>query len=58
MKGEVDPALPRIDWYVNGKKYLSAEWPYTAFFNLTKGKHKIEMVGGDMRSDAIEIEVR
>jgi hypothetical protein len=58
LKGEVDPALPYIDWYVDGKKYVRAEWPYKAFFNLQKGKHKIEMVGGDMRSDPIEIEVR
>lgn len=58
LKGEVDPALPFIDWYVNGEKYVQAEWPYQAFFNLQKGKHTIEMVGGNMRSDAIEIEVR
>lgn len=58
LKGEVDPALPFIDWYVDGKKYVQAEWPYKTFFNLKKGKHTIEMVGGDMRSDPIEIEVR
>ena len=58
LKGEVDPTLPWIDWYVDGKKYTRAEWPYHASFKLKKGKHKIEMVGSGMRSDAVEIEVK
>ena len=58
LKGEVDPTLPYIDWYIDGEKYVRAEWPYTALFTLSKGKHRIEMVGGEMRSDPVEIEVR
>ncbi|MCG8697040.1 MAG: penicillin-binding protein 1C [Bacteroidales bacterium] len=58
LKGESNPALPYVDWFVDGEKYTRAEWPYTSHFKLKKGKHTIEMVKGDMRSDKVEIEVR
>lgn len=58
LKGEVDPPVPYIDWYINNQRYERVEWPYQANFTLRKGKHTIEMRAGNRKSDAIRIEVR
>lgn len=58
LRGEVDPTLPEIAWLIDGTKIATVSWPYDANWPMTKGKHRIEMSGGGMRSDPIEIEVQ
>jgi penicillin-binding protein 1C len=58
LKGESDPPLPYIHWTIDGKNFTKTEWPYTAAWPLSKGKHQIRMSGGGMISDPVEIEVR
>ncbi len=58
FKGEVNPRLHEISWFIDGKKFTTTEWPYKASWPLKKGKHSIKMVGGGMESDKVDIEVR
>jgi penicillin-binding protein 1C len=58
LNGEVDPALPEITWLVDGEKVAAAAWPYEAIWPMNKGTHRLEMIGGGMRSDPIEFEIR
>lgn len=58
LRGEVNPALPEISWIVDGQTAASVGWPYEASWPLRKGRHRLEMVSDDMRSDPVEFEVR
>jgi hypothetical protein len=57
LRGEVDPFLPEVDWLMDGKKIATVSWPYETDWQLTRGKHRLEMAGGGMKSDPVEFEV-
>jgi hypothetical protein len=42
---------------IDGKHFATAAWPYDASWPLQKGRHRIEMISGDMRSELVEFEV-
>ena len=58
LGGEVNSALPQVACLVDGREVASASWPYQADWQLRKGLHTLEMVGGGMRNEAVEFEVR
>lgn len=58
LKGESDPPVNTIAWEINGNVIARAQWPYTATWKLSRGRHEIRMSGGGMRSDPVEIVVR
>ncbi|MBL1276384.1 MAG: penicillin-binding protein 1C [Ectothiorhodospiraceae bacterium] len=39
---QVSPAVKQITWYVNGKPYKNADYPYNVRLPLTSGKHIIQ----------------
>jgi penicillin-binding protein 1C len=58
LGAEVNPALPKATWLVDGKELASVGWPYQARWQLARGKHRLEVVAGNKRSDSVEIEVQ
>jgi hypothetical protein len=58
LRGEVHPALPEIGWLVDGQQFAIVGWPYEATWQLTPGRHRLQMVAGHRSSDPVEFEVR
>jgi penicillin-binding protein 1C len=58
LGAEVDPALPKATWLVDGRELAAVPWPYGANWPLARGKHRLELLAGNRRSDPVEIEVR
>ncbi len=56
--GEVEPAVAEVTWLVDARQVASVAWPYEASWPLARGRHRLEMVAGGRRSDAVEFEVR
>lgn len=42
LRAVVEPSVPQIVWYVDGRPFLVADHPYTARWPLTPGDHVIE----------------
>jgi penicillin-binding protein 1C len=42
LRAVVNPVVPQLVWYVDGKPYRIAEYPYTARLTLTPGEHTIQ----------------
>ncbi len=58
LRAEIDPALPRITWLLDGEAVARTEWPYDATWKLAQGRHRLQLAGGGRRSDPVEFEVR
>ena len=58
LRGEVNPVLPEIEWFLDGSRLASVGWPYEINWQLSRGRHRLEMVAGDRRSEPVEFEVR
>ncbi len=42
LRAVVDPAVPQLVWYVDGRPFRIADYPYTARLRLTPGEHTIQ----------------
>ena len=42
LRAVVDPVVPQLLWYVDGKPFQVADYPYTARLALTPGEHTIQ----------------
>lgn len=42
LRAVVDPVAPQLVWYVDGKPFTIADYPYTARMALTPGEHVIQ----------------
>lgn len=42
LRASVIPVVPQLLWYVDGKPFKLADYPYTARLNLTPGEHIIQ----------------
>ncbi len=42
LRAVVDPVVPQLVWYVDGKPFQVADYPYTARLALTPGEHTIQ----------------
>jgi hypothetical protein len=58
LAAEIDPALAKATWLVDGHELAAVPWPYGAHWLLASGKHRLELLAGGRRSDPVEIEVR
>ncbi|MBN2441276.1 MAG: penicillin-binding protein 1C [Spirochaetales bacterium] len=58
LKGEADPPVGEIEWIVDKRLVATAPWPYSASWQLKKGKHTLYMKSGDKKSDTVVFEVR
>jgi penicillin-binding protein 1C len=58
LGAEIDPAVPRATWLVDGREVAVVPWPYSGNWRLSPGRHRLQVVAGQRRSDAVEIEVR
>lgn len=58
FEAEVDPPVPSVTWFVDGERYAAAQWPYELAWPLEPGRHELQVLAGDRRSEPIEIEVR
>jgi penicillin-binding protein 1C len=58
LAAEIDPAPPKAVWLVDGRETAVVPWPYSGNWRLARGKHRLQVMAGHMRSDAVEIEVR
>lgn len=58
FEAEVDPPVPSVTWFVDGERYAAAHWPYELAWPLEPGRHRLQVLAGDRRSEPIEIEVR
>jgi penicillin-binding protein 1C len=58
LGAEIDPALPKATWLVDGRALAVVPWPYRANWQLARGTHRLELLAGSKRSDPVEIEVR
>lgn len=60
LRAAVDPPVPQIVWYVDGRPYEVADWPYEVRWPLTPGEHRIEarVPFTDHRSAAVRITAR
>jgi hypothetical protein len=58
LGAEIDPALPKATWLVDGRELAVVPWPYGGNWQLARGKHRLELQAGGKRSDPVEIEVR
>jgi penicillin-binding protein 1C len=58
LAAEIDPALPKATWLVDGRELAVVPWPYGGNWLLARGKHRLELLAGGKRSDPVEIEVR
>jgi penicillin-binding protein 1C len=43
LRAVVDPPVRQVVWYVDGKPWETADYPYTARWPLTPGEHAIEV---------------
>lgn len=58
LQAVVSPPTPRITWMLDGTRVATAAWPYEARWQLERGRHRLEVVAGARRSEAVEFEVR
>ncbi|MFP2932959.1 penicillin-binding transpeptidase domain-containing protein, partial [Pyxidicoccus sp. 3LG] len=58
LSAEVEPRLERVTWLVDGRPVDRAAWPYDASWALQPGRHRLEVVAHDLRSEPVDIEVR
>ena len=58
LGAEIDPALPKATWLVDGRELAVVRWPYGTSWQLAPGTHRLELLAGGRRSDPVEIEVR
>ena len=42
LRAVVNPVVPQLLWYVDGKPFQTADYPYTARLMLTPGEHTIQ----------------
>ncbi len=42
LRAAVNPVVPQLLWYVDGKPFKLADYPYTSRLNLTPGEHIIQ----------------
>ena len=42
LRAVVNPVVPQVVWYVDGKPFHVADFPYTARLALTPGEHTIQ----------------
>lgn len=42
LRAAVNPVVPQLLWYVDGKPFKLVDYPYTARLNLTPGEHVIQ----------------
>jgi penicillin-binding protein 1C len=59
LRATVDPPVPQIVWYVDGRAYRVVSHPYTVRWSLTPGEHVIEarLPDRDVRSGRIHLHV-
>ncbi|HUI70171.1 MAG TPA: hypothetical protein VL354_06590 [Spirochaetia bacterium] len=50
--------VPAVDWYVDGRLFTRAQWPYDATWLLEKGTHVAIAVSGGSKSRPVRFEVR
>ena len=43
LRAIVDPPVRQVVWYVDGKPWETADYPYTARWPLTPGEHAIQV---------------
>ena len=43
LKGVIDPASPIAVWYVDGKPYATADYPYSVSWPLQRGTHTFQL---------------
>ncbi|MEK6698366.1 MAG: transglycosylase domain-containing protein [Nitrospirota bacterium] len=47
LRAVVNPVVPQLVWYVDGKPFQVADYPYTARLTLTPGEHTIQAALSD-----------
>jgi penicillin-binding protein 1C len=59
LRAVVDPPVPQIVWYVDGRAFEVAEYPYTTRWRLTPGDHVFEarLPQVDVRSGRVHVHV-
>lgn len=55
---EVDPPVPTVTWYVDGRAVAEPGWPYDAAWPLAPGPHEVQVRIGDRASDPVTFHVR
>jgi penicillin-binding protein 1C len=58
LGAEIDPAVPKATWLVDGREMAVVPWPYSGTWPLARGRHRLQVMAGQARSDMVEIEVR
>jgi len=61
LEAEVDPPVAQVQWIVTtgeSAEVAVASWPYAATWRLERGRHRVEVVAGERRSDPVYFEVR
>ena len=61
LEAEVDPPVADATWIVTTEgrsRTLQASWPYTATWHLEPGRHRVELVAGERRSEPVVFDVR
>lgn len=60
LRAAVNPPVPQLLWYVDGKPFKLADYPYTARLNLTPGEHTIQagLPNSPVMSGRVKIVVR
>ena len=59
LRAVVEPPVPQVVWYVDGRPFTVADHPYTARWPLTPGDHVIEvrLPNIDVRSGRVRVHV-
>jgi membrane carboxypeptidase/penicillin-binding protein PbpC len=58
LGAEIEPAVAQATWLVDGREMATVSWPYSGNWRLSRGKHRLQVVAGQRRSETVEIEVR
>ncbi|MCA9522375.1 MAG: penicillin-binding protein 1C [Myxococcales bacterium] len=58
LKAIVPDSVESVVWYVNGKPFARVGWPYTSYWPLKPGSHRIRLVADGRSSHEVHIVVR
>ena len=57
LKATLPGAAGKATWFIDGKPYRKTSWPFSTFWQLTPGTHRIKVVANKRASREVEITV-